>query len=186
MQSTDPWNRLDPVALRVRRIRSLAALVVAIFVMGVLGAGTILADAAPDALVVAPAIVAIGLIVGWFWFTRRSCQAVGWLLDANTLQLTHGVYWQVWQGVPRDRIQFVELTTDPIQRAFGLSTLTVRTAGARTPAVVVADLKTPVAEELRTEISPAKAPDAPDGPDAPFVPDAPAVPVGQPEMGPDE
>lgn len=103
---------------------------------------------------VLPAMTALAaLAVEWTW-TRLAWEAVGWRLNDSTFETRSGVYWKVWKGIPRDRVQFVEVTSGPLQRYYGLATLVVRTAGVRTPAVSVEDLAADVAERLRAELSP--------------------------------
>ena len=103
---------------------------------------------------VIPASAVGVLLAGWWPWTRLAWRAWGWRLDDATFQTRSGVYTKVWKGVPRDRVQFVEVTAGPVQRSAGLATLVVRTAGVRTPAVRVEDLETAVAEMLRSRLSP--------------------------------
>ncbi len=157
------WNRLAPAALRAKRIRGAIGVGVALVVVLAALGGILLVDAIPPALSAVPLLLGAAAVGIWLWWTAKTFRAVGWLVDANTVQLTYGVWRQVWQGVARDRIQFVEVGADPIQRALGLSTVTVRTAGFRTPAVTIVDLETNVAEGLRVELNPAQvaAPELP-------------------------
>jgi uncharacterized protein len=101
-------------------------------------------------------VTTIGAAVGW-WVTGLRWQRWRWELRPNALIVERGVIIRVWQAVPLDRIQFVEITSGPLQRQFGLSTLVVRTAGVRTPAVHLEDLDEPVAERLRSQLSPHEA-----------------------------
>ena len=105
-----------------------------------------------------PAVIVIGLLLAWFPWTRHAWRGWGWRLDDDTFQTRSGVYTKVWKGVPRDRVQFVEVAAGPLQRWAGLATLVVRTAGVRTPAVTVEDLRTEVAEGLRAELNPRSTP----------------------------
>ncbi len=161
--SEQEWNRLSRAALRAKRIRGAIGVGVTLIVVIAALGGILLADAIPPALSVVPILIGVAAVGIWLWWTAKTFRAVGWLVDANTVQLTYRVWRQVWQGVPRDRIQFVEIGADPIQRALGLSTVTVRTAGFRTPAVTIVDLETDVAEALRVELNPAQvaAPELP-------------------------
>ena len=98
--------------------------------------------------------IAVVLAAMWWPWTKLSWAAWGWKLDEATFQTRSGVYRKTWKGVPRDRVQFVEVTSGPLQRSSGLATLVVRTAGVRTPAIHVQDLDSAIAEGLRSELSP--------------------------------
>jgi membrane protein YdbS with pleckstrin-like domain len=154
---TNPgFEPLPSRALRVRRIRSGLAVAAAIVVLAAIDTTVRLAfDIDPPAPpMVIPAVAGIALIAGWWQWTLLSWRAWGWRLDEATFQTRSGVYTKVWKGVPRDRVQFVEVTAGPLQRSATLATLVVRTAGVRTPAVHVEDLDTGVAEHLRSRLSP--------------------------------
>lgn len=167
----DVWNdpgfeALPDTALRVRRLRGGAVVLgtaLALIVVDVLIRTAFDLRPPVPPVVVPVAIIAVTVAVWWVW-TLLSWRAWGWRLDDRTFQTRSGVYRKVWRGVPRDRVQFVEVTSGPLQRSFGLATLVVRTAGVRTPAVPVEDLEADVAERLRAELSPRSLEDATDHP----------------------
>ncbi|MGI9529459.1 MAG: PH domain-containing protein [Acidimicrobiia bacterium] len=156
MWTTSGFEPLPTQALNVRRARSGFAIVIAAIILIAIDLGVRLLldiEFAVAPLVIPGAIVLV-LIAGWWPWTRLSWRAWGWRLDESTFQTRSGVYTKVWKGVPRDRVQFVEVTAGPLQRSAGLATLVVRTAGVRTPAVNVEDLEADVAERLRFALSP--------------------------------
>ncbi len=111
------------------------------------------ADASPGLPPVVIAIV-VGLFVasfGWWWAGRvyRSWRVD---LDPERLRVDHGVVISRSAIVPRTRIQHVSTEQGPIQRTLGLTSLTVHTAGARTPNVDIPHLEIAAAEELRQEL----------------------------------
>lgn len=165
MWTTSGFEPLPAQALRVRRIRSgFAIMIVAVALVAVDLAVRLLLDiglAAPPLVI--PVAIVLVLIGGWWPWTGMSWRAWGWRLDETTFQTRSGVYTKVWKGVPRDRVQFVEVTAGPLQRSAGLATLVVRTAGVRTPAVNVEDLETEVARRLRSELSPQAGEDLSNG-----------------------
>ena len=156
MWSTPGFEPLPTAALRVRRIRSGLVIVAAVGVLAIVDIGLRTAlDIDPAVpVMVMPAVAGFALTAAWWPWTLLSWRAWGWRLDESTFQTRSGVYTKVWKGVPRDRVQFVEVTAGPLQRSASLATLVVRTAGVRTPAVNVEDLETAVAERLRSELSP--------------------------------
>ena len=158
------WNEpgfspLPEVALRVRRMRTgvgVAAVTIAFFAIEWVVRFGVDAEVPLPSFVPATAL-AIANAVAWWTWSRLSWAAWGWKLDEATFQTRSGVYRRAWKGVPRDRVQFVEVTSGPLQRSRGLATLIVRTAGVRTPAVHVEDLEVDVAETLRSDLSPVRA-----------------------------
>jgi len=165
MWTTPGFEPLPDPALRVRRIRSGFSIVIAGVILVAIDVTVRLLfdiDLAVPPIVI-PGVIVLMLIGGWWPWTRLSWRAWGWRLDETTFQTRSGVYTKVWKGVPRDRVQFVEVTAGPLQRAAGLATLVVRTAGVRTPAVNVEDLESDVAKRLRSELSPQAAENLSDG-----------------------
>ena len=156
MWTAPGFEGLPDAALRVRRLRSGGTIAIIAVVLVVLDLGFRLLFEVDPVLppLVLPAIVVGAIVAGWWPWTRLAWRAWGWRLDETTFQTRSGVYTKVWKGVPRDRVQFVEVNAGPLQRSVGLATLVVRTAGVRTPAVRVEDLDTDVAEDLRARLSP--------------------------------
>lgn len=156
MWTTPGFEPLHAKALRVRRIRSGVFIVIAAIALIAIDLGLrLLLETTPSIPPFAiPLVFTLLLVAAWWPWTRLSWAAWGWRLDDATFQTRSGVYTKVWKGVPRDRVQFVEVNSGPLQRSAGLATLIVRTAGVRTPAVRVEDLETEVAEHLRSELSP--------------------------------
>ena len=159
MWTTPGFEGLPDAALGVRRLRSGATIAIVALVLAMLDSGIrFLSDVEPALPpLVLPAIVVVATVAVWWPWTRLAWRAWGWRLDESTFQTRSGVYTKTWKGVPRDRVQFVEVTAGPLQRWAGLATLVVRTAGVRTPAVRVEDLETDVAEDLRDRLSPQSA-----------------------------
>jgi len=54
--------------------------------------------------------------------------------------------------VPRSRIQHTDVSQGPLQRPFGLATLTVHTAGTQFAAVPLSGLAKEVAEAIRDQL----------------------------------
>ena len=186
MWSEPGFEALPPEALRVRRIRGGVVIAVVALILSIIDV-TLRATTDLDIPlfpISIPAAIIIVLLIGWLPWTHLSWKAWGWRLDDATFQTRSGVYSKVWKGVPRDRVQFVEVAAGPLQRWAGLATLVVRTAGVRTPAVTVEDLRTEVAEGLREELSPTAF--VPAASAEPFIEPAadsvgePAPPVGEP------
>lgn len=105
-----------------------------------------------------PALVAGGLIAvfaatsawrGWFrWHHTR------WRLLESGIEVRVGRFWRSETLVPRSRVQHLDIDRGPIERRYGLATLTVHTAGTRTAALSQPGLLDADAVALRDALLP--------------------------------
>lgn len=131
----------------------LAALVVFLVLAGVDVAIRLAADASPPLPPVLVAIVFGAALAGFgWWWSGRVYDSWRIDLDEERLRVDHGVVVSRSAFVPRTRIQHVSTEQGPIQRTLGLTSLTVHTAGARTPNVDIPHLEIATAEGLRQEL----------------------------------
>ncbi len=100
------------------------------------------------AIVVAAAIVLnIVLEQDWVWIPAgviilitlvtliilpRQARAIGYMLRADDIVFRKGILWQRMIAVPYGRMQLVDITQGPLDRAFGISQLKMVTAAATT------------------------------------------------------
>ena len=73
-------------------------------------------------------------------------------LDERHLVVRHGVVWRRERLVPRTRVQHVDISSGPLDRAFGLRQLAVYTAGSRSADVGIPGLAPATAEGLRAAL----------------------------------
>ncbi len=79
---------------------------------------------------------------------RMQARFSGFAVRDHDIHFRSGVVWQKRLALPFNRIQHVEIERNPIERAFGLSTLKFFTAGGGT-----ADMKIPaLGEEQATDL----------------------------------
>ena len=150
MLSIAPLNPVSPRLASVYRvaaaIRALVLLVLAIGAEGVL-----LANGAPVVGVVlvlwlALAIWTVGAQPG------RRARAWGWYLDDADLHVAGGLWWRTHTIVPLVRVQHLDVAQGPLERAHGLATLVVHTAGAESTAVALPGLPHDDAVTLRDRV----------------------------------
>jgi membrane protein YdbS with pleckstrin-like domain len=129
---TYEWNRLSP---KYRTLRRLTSLLVAPILFSV------------------PAIV-VGLVSGEWWISAilwgiaaviavsrlllvdRNWRSWGYVEREDDLYITHGVLFRTLVAVPYGRMQLVEVESGPLERAFGLASVTLHTASASTDATI--------------------------------------------------
>ncbi len=114
-------------------------------------------------VVVAAAVLALALDQTWAWIPAgvvvlitlitlvvipRQARAVGYMLRADDIVFRKGILWQRMIAVPYGRMQLVDITQGPLDRAFGISQLKMVTAAATT-GVQIPGLAQTAAEALR-------------------------------------
>jgi len=124
------WNAPSP-RLRVLRHYEVAgatliSLILAVAVTVALGAGVVVAVVVVVALVLAGSIA--DLVAG------RRVRAWGYAERAEDLLVRRGVMFRRLSVIPYGRMQYVEVTAGPFERAFGLATLQMHTAAAASDA----------------------------------------------------
>lgn len=78
----------------------------------------------------------------------RQARAIGYMLRADDIVFRKGILWQRMIAVPYGRMQLVDITQGPLDRAFGISQLKMVTAAATT-GVQIPGLTQRAAEALR-------------------------------------
>jgi membrane protein YdbS with pleckstrin-like domain len=144
---------LDRAVVAAWRLRGLILLAfVAVPAVG-LAVPVVLAEPAlwpPVAVAFAvAAAVLVTLVLAWpAWSFRRW----SYRLDETLVETRHGVVVRISQVVPLTRLQHVDLRSGPIERAFGLSTLVLYTAGTHDAAVGIPGLSAAEAARLRDHL----------------------------------
>ncbi|HYP46651.1 MAG TPA: PH domain-containing protein [Propionibacteriaceae bacterium] len=126
------WQRLSP---RYRTLRRLTTLLVAPVVFSV------------------PAVL-IGVLTGLWWVSailwgvagvivlvrlalvERTYRAWGYVERDEDLYITSGVMFRSLVAVPYGRMQLVEVASGPLERAFGLASVSLKTASPATNATI--------------------------------------------------
>jgi|GEM_PF-493907 Uncharacterized conserved protein len=122
----------------------IASLFIGLFAAGGVGA----ADIDP---VVAPAVTGVILITGLVWVALRY-RAWVYQIRTDALYLERGVTTHARTLVPYVRIQHVDTSRSPLERALGLSTLVVYTAGSRGADVSIPGLTPAEARDLQQRV----------------------------------
>lgn len=118
------WSRVSP---RLTTLRRVLVVVVAAAVLAAVLAVVVLAPSARLAAVLAGIVVVA--LAGWgWWFIALSVSAWGWVEREQDLVVTRGRWWRRLDVVPYGRMQLVDVTAGPLQRAFGITTVRLHTA----------------------------------------------------------
>ncbi|MEZ5694523.1 MAG: PH domain-containing protein [Altererythrobacter sp.] len=137
---------LDPRYVTVVRIRTaLATLPILIAAFALEGA-----DILPFGVVIAPVILLAAFII--FRIPLRRYSARGYSMGEDRLRVVRGLLFRSDTVVPFGRVQHIDVHQGPLERAFGLSTLTVHTAGTHNASVHLPGLASDGAVAMREEI----------------------------------
>lgn len=87
------------------------------------------------------------------WFAYRRYRYTFWKLDRDGFAVKRGRLWQWETRVPTTRVQHMDLKRGPLERAHGLASVILHTAGTRLSAVGVSGMDHHDAERLRDYLS---------------------------------
>ena len=121
------WRQPSPRLLRLRRLEVAALGVVALVGAVVLGFASLLAGGIGIVVVLVAAAAAER-------FLRRRFGAWGYAEREDDLIVRRGVMFSRLSVVPYGRMQFIDVTAGPLERAFGLRTVRMHTAAAASDA----------------------------------------------------
>ena len=85
-------------------------------------------------------------------FPSRRYSARGYNMSADRLRVVRGIWWHSDTIVPFGRVQHIDVDQGPVERAFGIATMTLHTAGNHNASVNLPGLEQELAKELREEI----------------------------------
>ena len=131
---SDSWRRASPKLATVKRITT-TIWVGLVFVPVAVAAGLLFSAEVPW---LPWAVLGVGL-AWWLWLFFRAgryVRTLGWARREKDLCVVGGLMWRNLQVVPFGRMQVAKVSSGPLQRAFGLSTVELVTASAAGNAVI--------------------------------------------------
>ena len=151
------WRTLHPNAIAVER-RSGFALTVLIAIVSLVG--VIIgarADDSPSWVEILLVLLWLGLVSGRAWLAWempvRRFRNTRYRVDSLGLLIHRGRIFHSELGVARSRIQHTDVTQGPIQRAYGIATLTIHTAGTEDAQIELSAIAFDEARRLRAELT---------------------------------
>ena len=104
-------------------------------------------------------LLALPLLFAYKWPAARH-KRLRYLVDEGGLRIRRGVFWRKVIWIPISRVQHTDFSQGPVQRPFGLATLTVHTAGTAGASISLAGLEQGIATRLCNHFRPDSATDA--------------------------
>jgi uncharacterized protein len=145
-----PLTPLDRGLLRLMQIRGFLA-------GAVLTAAAVVGEATlrdilplPRGILVVPALAILLYLV--VRAPSRRYHAWGYAMDEEELWVRRGVWTRIHTLVPLDHVQHIDVSQGPLERALGICSLVLHTAGTLHSQIVVPGLTRAVAERMRDEI----------------------------------
>ncbi|WP_045257593.1 PH domain-containing protein [Microbacterium hydrocarbonoxydans] len=136
------WHQISPRYVVSQFVQNL------IFIAVVAIAALVVYFAFEQTWVLIPAGVIIVLTLATLIILPRQARAIGYMLRDDDIVFRKGILWQRMIAVPYGRMQLVDITQGPLDRAFGVSQLKMVTAAATT-GVQIPGLTQEAAEALR-------------------------------------
>lgn len=107
-------------------------------------------DLLPAGAIAVPILLLAALIV--LRVPLRRYQARGYAMSDDRLRVVRGLLFRSDTVVPFGRVQHIDVNQGPLERAFGLATLTVHTAGSHNASVSLPGLAEGDAASMRETI----------------------------------
>jgi len=142
----DALTPLHPNYVKVVRLGTLVAALP--FVVGALVLES--ADSLPRGAFLAPVLLAVLYLI--VRVPLRRYQARGYQLGADRLRVVRGLLFRSDTVVPFGRVQHIDVHQGPIERAYGLATLVLHTAGSHNASVALPGLGHADAIAMREDI----------------------------------
>ncbi|MGJ0390982.1 PH domain-containing protein [Microbacterium sp. CGR1] len=136
------WHQISPRYVVSQIVQNL------IFVAFVLAVALVLALVLHQTWVWIPAGVVVLITLITLIILPRQAKAIGYMLRADDIVFRKGILWQRMIAVPYGRMQLVDITQGPLDRAFGVTQLKMVTAAATT-GVQIPGLTQAASEALR-------------------------------------
>ena len=104
-------------------------------------------------------LLSLPVLFAYKWPAARH-RRLRYLVDEGGLRIRRGVFWRKVIWIPISRVQHTDVSQGPVQRSFGLATLTVHTAGTAGASISLAGLEHGIATRLCDHLRPDRATDA--------------------------
>jgi uncharacterized protein len=131
IQTDEGWLHPSPRLRTLRRAQVGVATAVGVMAVLITMAGIVISGKQPNLLNLGLALVGV-LIAGVVLdrFTQRRVGAWSYREREDDLMVRRGIMFRRLSVIPYGRMQFIDVVSGPIERAFGLATVRMHTAAA--------------------------------------------------------
>lgn len=146
MDESDQLTALHPNHVKVLRVATLIGAIP--FVIGSLVLEYL--DLLPTGVFIVPVVLAAALVIARAPLRRYAAR--GYVMGEDRLRVVRGVLFRSDTVVPFGRVQHIDVDQGPLERAYGLATLTLHTAGNHNASVSLPGLADADARAMRETI----------------------------------
>ena len=146
MEESEELTALHPNHVKVMRI--MALVVAAPFAIGAFVLE--MADLLPTGAFIVPVLLVAAFLV--VRVPLRRYAARGYMMGEDRLRVVRGILFRSDTIVPFGRVQHIDVDQGPLERAYGLATLTLHTAGKHNASVTLPGLAEGDARAMRETI----------------------------------
>ena len=150
LEDDNELTKVDPAYITALRINAVLTSIP--FIIGAIVLESAFADESPVPFGVIIGLVVFLALVLVIRYPSRRWQARGYNMSEDRLRVVRGVLWHSDTVVPFGRVQHIDVDQGPIERALGIATLTLHTAGNHNASVLLPGLKHERATEMRETI----------------------------------
>lgn len=104
----------------------------------------------PSGIIAGPVLLIAAALIIRIPMSRYNAR--GYQMSADRLRVVRGLLFRSDTVVPFSRVQHIDVQQGPLERFFGIATLTLHTAGNHNASVALPGLGEPVAREMREDI----------------------------------
>lgn len=115
------------------------------------------ADAANGTVPAAALVALLGLALGWWYAGQRFAHYRAELHEGEGVVLRSGVWWRSEVWVPTARLQHLDVQQGPLDRRWGMASLSLHTAGSHDHHTLILGLPLAQAHALRDHLLPRQA-----------------------------
>jgi len=142
----DTLTELHPNHVKVLRVKTIMASLPILVAALIVESSAVL----PPAVIMAP--VALLVVLAILRLPLRRHLARGYVMGADRLRVVRGIWVRRDTVVPFSRVQHIDVNQGPIERFYGIATLTLHTAGTHNASVNLPGLGEDLARQMREDI----------------------------------
>lgn len=160
-------HSLDPAWIVLQRLAGwiVCAVLAPLLLLGVV-VGLFVGSLSFDLkILLCVAWLAVALLLAWLaqaW-PEIEYRRISYALDPEHIEIRRGVIWRAITSVPKSRVQHIDVAQGPLERRYGLATLSIYTAGTEYARVDLPGLRHERAIAIRDRLLPGRDRDTGDG-----------------------
>ena len=161
------WHSLDPAWVELQRLAGwLVCAVLAPLLLIALVIALLFGSLSADVQILSGvAWLSVTLLLAWLaqaW-PAIEYRRFSYTLESDHIEIRHGVIWRTVTSVPKSRVQHIDVAQGPLERRYGLATLSIYTAGTEFARVDLPGLAYARAVAIRDRLLPGRDRDTDDG-----------------------